>query len=107
MEKVYQITECSYEEYDHNNASYTIGIFTDKEVAENMLYRLNIDLESELNELYIKQDEFDNDEGKKYVDKNALYSPYSEEYLEIDYRIRELQKTSYYVQEYNINKLYK
>ena len=107
MTKVYQITECSYEEYDHNNASYTIGIFTDKEVAEGFLSKLNSDMENRLNELYAKEEEFDNDLDRKFKDKNALCSPYTEEYIEMEYEIRELQKTSYYMQEYNINQLYK
>jgi hypothetical protein len=90
MTKVYQITECSFEEYDYNNESRTIGIFTDKEVAEGILSKLNSDMENRLNELYADQDKFD-----KYKE------------CEVDYEIRNLQKTSYYMQEYNINQLYK
>ena len=107
MTKVYQITECSFEEYDYNNESRTIGIFTDKEVAEGILSKLNSDMENRLNELYAKEEEFDKDLDRKFKNKNAFYSPYTEEYLEVDYEIRNLQKTSYYVQEYNINQLYK
>jgi hypothetical protein len=105
MEKVYQITKCIYEEYEVNE-NKTIGIFTDKEHAESILSKLISDNENELNDLYVKQDEFDNNEDKKFKDKTAFYSPYTDEYLEIDYKIRELQTTSYFMQEIIINQLY-
>ena len=104
MEKVYQITMYEYEEYD-TNVQTTLGIFTDKEVAEGIVSKLNSDMENRLNELYAEQDEFDKDEDKKFKDKTAFYSPYTEEYLEIDYEIRNLERISYDIKEIIINQL--
>lgn len=103
MEKVYQITKSIYN-YDEYSV-FTIGIFTDKESADSIVSKLNSDLENELSKLYAKQDEFDENESKKYKDKSSMYYPYTQEYLEIDSEIRDLQRTSYSIQELIINKL--
>ena len=105
MEKVYQITMYEYEEYDID-VQCILGIFTDKEVAEGIVSKLNSDMENRAYELYAKQDEFDKDLDKKFKDKTAFYSPYTEEYLEIDYEIRKLERISYDIKEIIINQLY-
>lgn len=103
MEKVYQITKHTYD-YDEYS-SFTIGIFTDKEVAEGIVSKLNTDMDNKLNELYANQDELDKDESKKYKDKSSMYYPYTQEYLDIDSEIRDLQRTSYSIKEIIINQL--
>ena len=105
MEKVYQITMYEYEEYD-TNVQCTLGIFTDKEVAEGIVSNFNTDMENRVKELYAKQDEFDKDESRKYTNKDAFYSPYTQEYVDIDYEIRNLERISYSIDEIIINKLY-
>jgi hypothetical protein len=84
MEKVYQITMYECDGYDYSQC--TLGIFTDKEVAEGIVSKFNTDIENELNKLYAKQDEFDKDE-------------------DIDYEIRNLQRISYDIKEIIINQL--
>jgi hypothetical protein len=104
MEKVYQIKMYECDEYDH--VQCILGIFTDKEVAEGIVSKFNKDMENKLKELYAKQDELDKDDDKKYKYKDAFYSPYTDEYLEIDYEIRNLQRISYDIKEIIINQLY-
>lgn len=104
MEKVYQITMYECDEYDH--VQCVLGIFTDKEVAEGIVSKLNTDMENDLKKLYAKQDELDKDDDRKYEHKDAFYSPYSKEYLDIDYEIRNIQRISYDIKEIIINKLY-
>lgn len=93
MEKVYQITKHTYN-YDEFS-EFTIGIFTDKEVAEGIISKLNTDMDNKLNELYANQDELEKDEDKIF----------SQEYFDIDSDIRDLQRTSYSIQEIIINQL--
>lgn len=106
MEKVYQITMYEYEEYDTNIQS-TLGIFTDKEVAEGIVSKFNSDMENKLNDLYAEQEELDKkNDDKKWRDKNAFYSPYTADYDQITYEIRNLQRISYDIKEIIINQLY-
>jgi hypothetical protein len=105
MTKVYQITMHDCREYDAY-VQHTLGIFTDAEAAENVVSKLILDKEGKLSELYAKQDDFDKDEDRKYRDKTAFYSQYTDEYLEIDYEIRDLDSISYSIKEIIINKLY-
>jgi len=104
MEKVYQITACVYEEYDHNNSDTSIGIFTDKEVAKSILSKLNIDKENTIDELNVKMEDFEL--KNPTFQERQQHSDY-DEYIESHYQIQELKKTSYHVQEFIINKLYR
>jgi hypothetical protein len=86
MEKVYQITEKCYVK-DEFNLSSIKGIFTNEEVAENILVKLENDRDNELNELWANDYEYGYDESK-------------------DWKINTLDGTSYSIKEIIINQLY-
>ena len=85
MDKVYQITEKCYVRGEYNLCIIK-GIFTNEEVAENILFKLENDRENELNELLANDYEYGSDDDK-------------------DFRINILDGTSYEMREVIINQL--
>lgn len=86
MEKVYQITEKCYVRGECNLFK-TIGIFTNEEVAENILIKLENDRDNELNELLTSDCDYRDDDAKNW-------------------KVNVLEGTSYDIREIIINKLY-
>jgi len=84
--KVYQITEKCYVKGEFNLCIIK-GIFTNKEVAENTLVKLENDRDNELDELLANDYEFGDDDAK-------------------DWKINTLDGTSYSMREIIINQLY-
>lgn len=106
MEKVYQITMYENDGGDGYECT-TLGIFTNEDVAKGIIIKLGKDVENKLNDLYAEQEELDKkNDDKKWRDKTAVFHPFTADYDQITYEIRNLQRISYEIEEIIINQLY-
>jgi hypothetical protein len=105
MEKVYQINMYSPSFYNDELDCRTLGIFTNKDIAKGIVMKFERDLEDKLSELYAEEDLYDG--NKKYVYNNGVFLHMNSDFLTIEGEIRELQKTSYDIQEIIINQLFR
>jgi hypothetical protein len=105
MEKVYRIYEHIYEDAYTASEANTLGIFTDKAVAEDIVSKLNIERENKIAECDIEHQKFDEIFSKLSYEERFHYN-HSEEYKELVYEAGQLEHTSYIIEEIIINKLY-
>lgn len=106
MEKVYRIYEYIYEDSYSPSEQYTLGIFTDKAVADDIVSKLNTNREKKLAEFDIEYRKFDEVFSKLTYEERCNYN-HSEEYKELCYEAQQLEITSYGIEELIIDKLYR
>lgn len=104
MEKVYQINAYEDDGCDGYECR-TLGIFTNKDVARGIVMKFERDLEDRLAVLYAEEDLYDGD--KKYVYDNGTFLYMNSDFLAVEGEIRELQRTSYDIEEIIINQLFR
>lgn len=104
MEKVYQINAYEADGCDGYECR-TLGIFTNKDVARGIVMKFEMDLEDRLAVLYAEENLYDGD--KKYVYNNGTFLSMNSDFLAVEGEIRELQRTSYDIQEIIINQLFR
>lgn len=105
MEKVYRIYKYVCEGDYEPSEEHTLGIFTDKEVADGILSKLRSDKENKLAQCDIEYRKFDEVLSKLSYEERFHYN-HSEEYKDLVYEARQLEYTSYNIEELIINKLY-
>lgn len=105
MEKVYRIYEYVYEDSYSSSEQNTLGIFTDKAVADDIVSKLNIKKEDKLDKFDIEYKKFDEVFSKLTYEERLNYK-HSEEYKDLGYEAQQLEITSYGIEELIINKLY-
>jgi hypothetical protein len=106
MEKVYRIYEYICEgDYEPSTES-TLGIFTDKSVADDIVSKLEISKENKLTECDIQYKKFDEELSHLSYEERFHYN-HSQEYVDLVHEARQLHYTSYIIEEIIINFLYK
>jgi len=104
MEKVYRIYEYVYEDNYSPSEQNTLGIFTDKAVADDIVSKLNIEKENKLDIFDIEHKKFDEVFYKLNYEERRNYN-HSEEYRDLCYEAQQLEITNYYIEEIIINQL--
>ena len=104
MEKVYRIYEHKYEDNYSPSEESTLGIFTDKAVADEILAKLNIDKENKLAECDIEYIKYQKELSHLTYEEQFHYN-HSDEYKELVYEARRLEYTNYHIEEIIINQL--
>lgn len=106
MEKMYAIYEYIYEDCYSPSEKYTLGIFTDKAVADDIVSKLNTNREKKLAEFHIEYRKLEEVFSKITYEERCSYK-FSEEYRELSCEAQQLEITSYDIEELIINKLYR
>lgn len=106
MEKVYRIYEHICEDSYSPSEEHTLGIFTDRVVADEIVSKLESNKENKLSECFIEYKKFDEILSKLSYEERFHYN-HSEEYRDLVYEARQLEYTVYNIEEIIINKLYK
>jgi hypothetical protein len=104
MEKVYRIYEYICEDSYSPSEERTLGIFTDKVVADDILLKLNSDRENKIAESEIEYKKFDEVFSKLSYEERFHYN-HSEEYLELCHVAKQLTYTNYFIEQIFINQL--
>ena len=104
MEKVYRIYECVYEDNYSPSEQNTLGIFTDKAVADDIVSKLNTEKENKLNKFDIEYKKFDEIFSKLSYEERFHYY-HTEEYKDLCYESQQLEITSYGIEGLIINQL--
>jgi hypothetical protein len=104
MEKVYRIYEHICEDSYSPSEEYTLGIFTNKEEAYNILSKLEINKQNKLDKCHIEYIKFEEVLSKLSYEERFHYN-HSEEYKDLVYEARQLEYTVYNIEEIIINKL--
>lgn len=106
MEKVYRIYEHICEDSYSPSEEYTLGIFTDKVKADEILSKLESNKQNRLDECNIEYMKFEEVLSKLSYEERFHYN-HSEEYKDLVYEARQLEYTVYNIEEIIINKLYR
>jgi hypothetical protein len=106
MKKVYRIYEHICEDSYSPSEEHTLGIFTDRVVADDILSKLNIKKENRLVECDIEYKKFDEVLSKLTYEERFHYN-HSEEYIDLCHEARQLEYTHYNIEELIINHLYR
>jgi hypothetical protein len=106
MEKVFRIYEYIYEDSYSPSEQNTLGTFTDKAVADDIVSKLNIEKENKLDIFDIEQKKFDEVFYNLNYEERCNHN-ISEEYKELCCEAQQLEITSYGIEELIINKLYR
>ena len=106
MEKVYRIYEYVYEDNYSPSEQNTLGIFTDKAVADDIVSKLNIEKENKITECDIEYRKLE--EVLFMLSYEERYNHYfSDDYIVLCYEAQQLEITNYYIEEIIINQLIK
>jgi hypothetical protein len=106
MEKVYRIYEYVYEDNYSPSEQNTLGIFTDKAVADDIVSKLNIEKENKLTECDIEYRKLEEVLFKLSYEERYNHK-FSEDYKDLCYEAQQLEITNYYIEEIIINQLIK
>jgi len=106
MEKVYRIYEYVYEDSYSPSEQNTLGIFTDRVVADDIVSKLNIEKENKLAECEYEYRKFNELFSKLSYEERFHYN-HSEEYKDLCYEAQQLEYTNYNIEEIIINQLIK
>jgi hypothetical protein len=106
MEKVYRIYEHICEDSYSPSEEHTLGIFTDKAVADDIVSKLNINRDKKLAEFDIEYKKLEEVFSKITYEERCNYK-ITEEYKDLCYEAQQLEYTSYIIEEIIINFLYK
>ena len=106
MEKVYRIYEHIYEDNYTPSEEHTLGIFTDKSVADDIVSKLKSIKENKLAECDYEYRKFDELFSKLSYEERSHYN-HSEEYKDLCYEARQLEYTNYNIEEIIINQLFR
>ena len=104
MEKVYRIYKHIYEDSYSPSEEHTIGIFTDKAVADDIVSKLESIKENKLAECDIEYRKLEEVLSKLTYEERFHYN-HSEEYKDLCYDAQQLEITNYYIEELIINQL--
>ena len=104
MEKVYRIYRYICEGDYEPSEEYTLGAFTDKAVADDIVAKLESNKENKLAKCDIEYKKFDEELSRLSYEERFHYN-HSQEYLDLVYEARQLEYTSYCIEEIIINKL--
>jgi len=104
MEKVYRIYEHICEDSYSPSEEYTLGIFTDKSVADEIVSKLEINKQNKLDECDIEYKKFGEVLSKLSYEERFNYY-HSEEYIDLVREAQQLEYTVYNIEEIIINKL--
>lgn len=105
MEKVYRIYEYIYEDSYSPSEQNTLGAFTDKAVADDIVSKLNINRDKKLAEFDIEYKKLEEVFSKITYEERCNYK-ITEEYKDLCYEAQQLEITTYGIEELIINKLY-
>jgi exoribonuclease II len=106
MEKVYRIYEYVYEDSYSPTEETTLGIFTDKAVADDIVSKLKIGRENKLSEYDIEYRKLEEVLFKLSYEERYNHK-FSEDYKELSIKAQRLEITNYYIEEIIINQLIK
>jgi hypothetical protein len=104
MTKAFRIFEHICEDSYSPSEEYTLGIFTDKEVADDILSKLKSRKENRTEELLTNTGNIEDEMSKLSFEER--HNHYSEEYRDMCQELHYLEITSYLMEELIINKLY-
>jgi len=105
MEKVYRIYEHIQEDSYSPSEEYTLGIFTDKAVADDIVSKLESIKENKLAECDYEYRKLEEVLYWLTYEERCNYK-ISEEYKDLCYDAQQLEITNYYIEELIINKLH-
>lgn len=106
MEKVYRIYEHIYEDNYSPSEEYTLGIYTDKKVADDIVSKLKINRENLLAKFDILHKKL-HEELSKLTYEERYNHEITEEFKELSFEAQQLEYTNYHIEEIIINKLYR
>jgi hypothetical protein len=104
MGKVYRIYEHICEDSYSPSEVYTLGIFTDKEVADDILSKLKSRKENRIKELFTSTGNIEDELSKLSFEER--HNHYRGDFGDMCHELSQLEITSYFMEELIINQLY-